>query len=200
MVRVFVEEIPSVYLCCDTLITAEDVASASRFQNERRRAEHLAWRRMVRRELGRDVHIDYNAVGAPVVDSPDTWIGVSHSKDVVAVAIADEMVGIDIEYKDRDFERAKSRYMSPEEEMLSSDSLWTAYMWTAKEAMYKLYGRRGVELRDDLRVESFDSTTMTMRCTLAGDSRRALIEVELREEEIIVAVATFEKFDNIVVG
>ena len=53
MVRLFVESVPPVYLCCDTLLTAADIASAVRFQNEARRNEHLAWRRIVRRELGR---------------------------------------------------------------------------------------------------------------------------------------------------
>ena len=68
MVRLFVESVPPVYLCCDTLLTAADIASAARFQNDARRNEHLAWRRIVRRELGRDVVIDYNEVGAPIVN------------------------------------------------------------------------------------------------------------------------------------
>ena len=62
MVNLFVEAIPAVYLCCDTLIAAEDVASAMRFQNEKRRREHLAWRRIVRSELGSKVHIDFNGI------------------------------------------------------------------------------------------------------------------------------------------
>ena len=71
MVRLIVEEVPPLYLCCDTLLTAQDIASASRFQNERRRNEHLAWRRIVRRELGREVVIDYDDTGAPCVDTPN---------------------------------------------------------------------------------------------------------------------------------
>ena len=65
MRRVIIEDIPWLYACCDSDITAADVASASRFQNERRRTEHLAWRRVVRRELGRDVEIGYNEVEHP---------------------------------------------------------------------------------------------------------------------------------------
>ena len=34
MVNLFLEALPAVYLCCDALIAAEDVASAMRFQNE----------------------------------------------------------------------------------------------------------------------------------------------------------------------
>ena len=76
MTKIFVETIPTIFTCCDTLLVAEDVASAARFQNERRRCEHLAWRRIVRRELGRDVHISYNEVGAPKVDKDNIYISV----------------------------------------------------------------------------------------------------------------------------
>ena len=192
MVSIIVEIVPPVYLCCDTLIAAEDIASASRFQNERRRTEHLAWRRVVRREFGMDIHISYNAVGAPVVDRPNTWISVAHSNGLVAIAVADEKVGIDIEPIERDAECVKSKFMSTEEISLSDDSHWAVYVWTAKEAMYKLYGRRGVELRDGLKIEMFDSATMTMRGSLIGETRKALVQISLREGDMVVAVATFE--------
>ena len=191
MVKVIVEPIPQVYACCDTLITAADVASAVRFQNERRRAEHLAWRRVVRRELGRGVFIDYNDVGAPTVDIPNTYISVAHGGSMVAVAVSDCRVGIDIESAERDFERAKQRYMSDEELALSDDALWPAMAWTAKEAMYKLYGKRGLDLRDDLHIRSLDSATRQIVGELDGEAR-ALVNISISEVNMVVAVATFE--------
>ena len=190
MVNLFVEALPPVYLCCDTLIAAEDVASAMRFQNEKRRREHLAWRRIVRRELGAKVHIDYNDVGAPVVDAEGRWISVAHGGESVAVAIADCPVGIDIESVTRDFDRVAPRYMTEAEQSLAADENWACFVWCAKEAMYKLYGRRGVELRGELRVESFDSSTMTIYGGMA-DMTPALVKISLYEDDIVVAVATF---------
>lgn len=190
MVNLFVEALPPVYLCCDTLIAAEDVASAMRFQNEKRRREHLAWRRIVRRELGAKVHIDYNDVGAPVVDAEGRWISVAHGGESVAVAIADCPVGIDIESVTRDFDRVAPRYMTEAEQSLAADENWACFVWCAKEAMYKLYGRRGVELRGELRVESFDCSTMTIYGGMA-DMAPALVKISLYEDDIVVAVATF---------
>ena len=189
MVNLFLEALPAVYLCCDALIAAEDVASAMRFQNEKRRREHLAWRRIVRRELGAKVHIDYNDVGAPVVDVDDRWISVAHGGECVAVAIADEPVGVDIESLDRDFARVAPRYMTVEELSLSDDERWACFVWCAKEAMYKLYGRRGVELRGELRVESFDSETMTISGSMV-DMGRAVVKISLYDDDVVVAVAT----------
>ena len=189
MVRLVVERVPALYACCDALITAQDVASAARFQNEKRRNEHLAWRRVVRRELGHDVVIDYNAVGAPTVNTPNIYISVAHGGGAVAVAFAECRVGVDIETSERNFERVAERYMSDEERALSDDSRWLAIVWCAKEALYKLYGERGVELFA-LVVTAYDATKQTMQCSLP-DGHSAEVVVSFYEENVIVAVATF---------
>ena len=192
MVRLFVESVPPVYLCCDTLLTAADIASAARFQNDARRNEHLAWRRIVRRELGRDVVIDYNEVGAPIVNKSGTYISIAHSREVVVVAIAEERVGVDIEWCERNFSRAAERYASAEEIALGGgDEDWLAELWTAKEAMYKYYGVRGVELRDDLRIVSYDPEHELLRGELHGQA----VEITLsrHNETYIVATAVRAK-------
>ena len=191
MVRLVVEAVPPVYLCCDALITAADVASASRFQNDSRRREHLAWRRIVRRELGRGVAIEYNEVGAPVVDRPDTYISVSHGGGMVAVAIADEPVGVDIEAIDRNFERVMSRYMSAEEMALSSDKDWAARVWAAKEAIYKLYGKREVDLIEDMRITACDTQSMTLTADVR-DIKGIVVETKIIESSVVVATATYK--------
>ena len=191
MVKLVVEAIPPVYLCCDTLITASDVASASRFQNDSRRREHLAWRRVVRSELGRGVVIDYNEVGAPVVDTPNTHISVAHCAQSVAVAIANEPVGVDIEALDRNYERIKSRFMSPAEEALSSIEAWPAVVWTAKEAIYKLYGKREVDLTEDIRITAFDAERMTLEAEVR-ETKGINVEAQIIENRVAVAVATYK--------
>lgn len=191
MVRLFVEEIPPVYACCDRLVTAQDVASASRFQNDRRRREHLAWRRIVRQELGTNIAIDYNDVGAPTVDTPNTYISVSHGADMVAVAIADETVGVDIEALDRNFDRVKSRYMSDLESAISDHKDWAAMVWSAKEAIYKLYGRREVDLMDDIHITAYNPEIMELRAT-AGNVDNIVVKTSFVDSRAVVAVATYK--------
>ena len=191
MRRVIVEPIPWAYACCDTLITAEDVASASRFQNERRRNEHLAWRRVVRRELGRGVTISYNEVGAPQVDTPNTYISVAHGAGCVAVAISDQRIGVDIESTERNFGKVSSRYMSNVEQQLCSDETWEAAVWAAKEALYKLYGKEGVELRDELCIEEYNAQNKQLKARLMDD-KRANVDIEFRDGGIVMATAYFE--------
>ena len=191
MVKLIVEAIPPVYLCCDMLITASDVASASRFQNDKRRREHLAWRRVLRNELGRNVTIDYNEVGAPIVDSPNTYISVAHGGESVAVTIADEPVGVDIESLDRNYARIKSRFMTPAEENLSTMEEWPAVVWTAKEAIYKLYGKREVDLTEDIHITAFDTRSMTLTAEVR-ERRDIVVEAQIIENSVAVAVATYK--------
>ena len=191
MVKLIIEPIPPVYLCCDALITASDVASASRFQNDSRRREHLAWRRIVRHELGRGVMIDYNDVGAPIVDVPNTFISVAHGGERVAVAIADERVGVDIESLDRNFDRIQSRYMTAAEIVLSESEEWAARVWTAKEAIYKLYGKREVDLTEDICITGLDTKSMTLMAEVR-DTKGISVETKILENSVVVAIATYK--------
>lgn len=191
MVKLIIEPIPPVYLCCDALITASDVASASRFQNDNRRREHLAWRRIVRHELGRGVMIDYNDVGAPIVDVPNTFISVAHGGEMVAVAIANERVGVDIESLDRNFSRIQSRYMTTEEIALSESEEWAARVWAAKEAIYKLYGKREVDLTVDIRITAFDAERMLLMAEVR-DTKGIVVETKTVGNSVVVAIATYK--------
>lgn len=192
MVNLVVEPITPIFACCDALLTAEDIASASRFQRESRRVEHLSWRRIVRRELGRGVHIAYNDVGAPVVDIPNIYISVAHTSERwVAVAIADSRVGVDIECVERGFERVTSRYMSSSELLLSNHNHWSAMVWSAKEAVYKLGGRRGVDLVEDMRVVEYDSHQCVARVAF-GEGDMASVKLSFVDDKYVVAVATME--------
>jgi len=149
-------------------VTEQEWRQAETFASARRRDEYLSWRAAVRRELGRDVKIDYDCAGAPRVDIPDTYISVSHARGMIAVAIADRRCGIDIERLDRNFESVADRYLSPRERRLCADPAWLAMAWCAKEAMYKFYGRRGVGLRDGLMIESCDGEGCTIGGRMAG--------------------------------
>lgn len=138
--------------------TLEERAAAAAFAPARRR-EFLAWRAVVRRELGRDVRIGYAATGAPQLPDGQAHISVSHCPGRVAVLLAGGRCAVDIEPAARNFERAAPRYLTPDERMLSADPAWLAVAWCAKEALYKYAGRPGLDLLRDLRLEEVERCT-----------------------------------------
>lgn len=141
--------------------TDEEQREAAAFASVRRSREYLTWRAVVRRRLGREVQIAYNAVGAPCLVGRSEYLSVSHGADRVAVVLADCPVGVDIERPDRRFDRVRSRYLTADEEALSADPLFPAVAWCAKEALYKLAGERRLSLRDDLRLLTYEEDRLT---------------------------------------
>lgn len=130
----------------DELTTARSFSTA-------RGCEYLAWRAIVRRELGRDTAIAYNSVGAPVLINRSLYISVSHCRERIAVALSDMPCAVDIERTDRDFSRALPRYLSPEEQRSSTHPRFPAVAWCAKEVLYKYAGRRELDLLRDLHID-----------------------------------------------
>lgn len=135
--------------------TAEERAAAAAF-DDRRRTEYLAWRALVRRELGSDVRIFYHASGAPAVDCPRVRIGVAHCPGRIAVCISDRPCAVDIETESRDFSRAAPRFLTVQERALSANRLLPGVVWCAKETLYKLSGREGLDLLRDIRITAVD--------------------------------------------
>ena len=148
--------------------TPEERAEAAAFGSERRRAEFLGWRAIVRRELGMQVRIGYDAAGAPVLTGSDCCISVAHCADRIAVCISPKRCAVDIEPASRDFSRAESRYTTPSERALSDDPLWPGIVWCAKEALYKWSGLGGLDWLRDIRVTKIDPVRETLEGTAGG--------------------------------
>lgn len=165
---------------------AEDLAFIAQFGSASRRSEVLAWRTIVRRELGSEVTISHDEYGAPKVDTPDTFISVSHSRDRVAVLFSDDVCAVDIESTERDFRKVASRYLSVEEQALAEQNDLYAEMWSAKEALYKYHVKGGVDFVKDVVVADYDQVRGALRCTIFGGE---IIEVKVwREDNLVIAV------------
>lgn len=154
--------------------TAEERAAAAAFGSERRRREYLTWRALVRRELGRDVRIAYDAVGAPVLENRPEYLSVSHCDGRVAVCLSLRRCAVDIEPVTRNFGRVLSRYMTPEEQALAVDPLLPAAVWCAKETLYKYAGRRELDLLRDLRITEADLAAGCLAGRIAGGAPVAM--------------------------
>lgn len=180
--RLFIERPWTDWEALRRCVTPAEWKQACSFGSERRRREFLTWRAVVRRELGPDVHIAYNAAGAPVVSVPGAtvvsgasdvagpaWqIGVSHCDGYVAVCLSRRRCAVDIERLDRNFGRIASRYLTDCERSLLAEPWWLAVAWCAKETLYKYSGRRELELLCDLQIVQADPHTCRLVGHIAG--------------------------------
>ena len=163
-----------------------DLRSTEGFTSASRRAERLAWRRVLRR-ISPDAEVEYNASGAPLLkNSPYTHISVSHCHDCVAVALSCEMCGVDVELRERNFERVAERYISQAERALCSEAWWLAAVWSAKECLYKMGGREGVDFRHDIIVKGVNTEALQILCRGVDGADVTLNYALLDENHIVV--------------
>lgn len=168
------------------LVLKSDIEQASKFGSSRRRCEFLTWRSIIYRELGLGVDITYNSVGAPIISNVEgIYISVSHCLSHVAVVISSHQCTVDIESTSRNFDKIKSRYISNRELQLSNDLLFSAIVWSAKEALYKLAGEQELDLIADICIKSFGGDTI-LGSIKGGDD--ISLSVDLLDDSQMVVV------------
>lgn len=138
--------------------TAEELLSLEGITPPHRRAERLSWRAVLRSVEAEGIIIEYDPQGAPIIkNSQYKHISVSHCRDCVAVLLTMSPCGVDIECRDRRFSAIAERYLTEEEHLIASKAnfdrqTFLALAWSAKEALYKMLRREGVDLCRDLRI------------------------------------------------
>ena len=142
------------------------------FSSEFRRVEWTAVRVLLYTVLDRQVHISYNEQGAPLLpDYEGLHISISHTKGYVAIALSETaVVGIDVEqierldtsnqFNDKEkmprVEKVRSRFMRNDE--YAETIVGMLLHWSAKETVFKVLGREGVDFQDEMKVQPFDET------------------------------------------
>lgn len=125
-----------------------------------RRVEWLAARQLVHRMSGRTERGSFikDTFGKPHLEGSDWHISISHSNHLSAAIAAPRPVGIDIQKLVAKITRIIPRFMSGIEQASLEESTLIPHAhvyWGAKEALYKAYGRKELDLCRHIRVKPF---------------------------------------------
>lgn len=93
--------------------------------------------------------------GKPFLVDSTLEMSLTHSKKYVAVAIhKSQKLGVDLERPSAKMWRIKERLFSAEEtNAIGTDLERMSVFWSAKEGLYKLYGKRGIDFKENLFLE-----------------------------------------------
>lgn len=130
--------------------------------NGKRLLHWLSTRLLLRTMLNTADYIDcrMDGHGKPYLVNSDYSISLSHSYDYAAVMIGkDRSVGVDIELIKPKIHRIQQKFLSSSElEQLdvkdNTDGLYVC--WCVKEAVYKWYGKKGLEFRKHIHIQPFE--------------------------------------------
>jgi len=128
------------------------------FVAESRKKQWLAYRLLIRALLKPDnFPVEYDQSGKPFLAGSDFHISVTHTEDLAAVIISRHArVGIDIEKIKPRIEKVRDKFLHTEESSFikkGKELEQLTLAWCAKEALYKLYGQRNLDFREDISVE-----------------------------------------------
>jgi phosphopantetheinyl transferase len=112
----------------------------------------------------------------------DSHISITHTFDFVAVAInPPAAVGIDMEKMDPKLQRTSKKYLSQSEfEHAGDETALLCMYWCAKEALYKLYGKKKISFRESIYIEPFDKDALLLKGTLTDVDRVISANITVR--------------------
>ena len=145
----------------DEAFFVERTGMTSDMKNERRRIEHLAGRFLLKHlEADFPLHqISKDEHDKPRIDNNAFFFSISHSWPYIAALIDPyEEAGIDIQTWHARIEQIQHKYLSTDEQqMFKNDPKLLTLAWSAKEAVYKWNGKRGVDFIEHLPIEVFNN-------------------------------------------
>lgn len=106
--------------------------------------------------------------GKPFLIDCSCYISLTHTAEYVgAVLHTHQPIGIDMERKHDKLVRTAARYLNERERAHAGEELsCLCIYWCAKEALYKLNGRKKVSFREDIALDYFNPETLNAMGTL----------------------------------
>ena len=167
----------------------------SLLKSERRRQHWLSYRLILPHlvTVGEPTTIEYDENGKPFLNNGARHISVSHSgKFSALIASKTKHVGIDIECMQPKIFRLAHRFLNRKElkQVFSKHAMESLYIvWAAKEALFKLHGKRDLSFRENIRIFPFKfkgKGSISGEISTLGFQRTYTIYYETIENYILV--------------
>ena len=99
----------------------------------------------------------YNSLGKPVLKL-NKFISISHSLNILVLAVSKNEIGVDIEKERKKISLVKQKFLSRFENNFltktNEDKMLTR-IWTSKEAIYKIINMPGISLKKNITIKPF---------------------------------------------
>ncbi|WP_159471923.1 4'-phosphopantetheinyl transferase superfamily protein [Dyadobacter sp. 3J3] len=121
-------------------------------------------------------------------------ISLTHTFDYVAAVInASAPVGIDMEKTDFKLQRTSGKFLSaPEFEQANNHLEVLCMYWCAKEAIYKLYGKKKISFKNSIYIKPFDKSQSIVKGILSDDDENLKVKSNIHVrwfEEYCLAIS-----------
>ncbi|MES2654501.1 MAG: 4'-phosphopantetheinyl transferase superfamily protein [Bacteroidota bacterium] len=126
-----------------------------------------------------EIHKDIHNKPTLYIDGEKYFISISHSHLYVGVMVCKtHEIGLDIEQIDDRINRVAHKFMNESEKQFGHTIEHKTLIWSAKEAVYKWYGKRELDFRGNMEVQPFVvNNTGTFNCKLHKNETQQVLPV-----------------------
>ncbi|MBL1280559.1 MAG: 4'-phosphopantetheinyl transferase superfamily protein [Fluviicola sp.] len=132
-------------------LSEEEISKVEGFRSDSRKMEYVATRVLKHSVFG-EKRIEYSEIGAPYIKETG-FISISHTHNMVAIGVnPNYKIGLDLETPRDNVLEVASKFLSEEEKTIFNilNKLEVTKIWSAKEALYKLAGRKKIHFKTEL--------------------------------------------------
>ena len=99
----------------------------------------------------------YNSLGKPVLKL-NKFISISHSLNILVLAVSKNEIGVDIEKERKKISLVKQKFLSRFENnflIKANEDKMLTRIWTSKEAIYKIINMPGISFKKNITIKPF---------------------------------------------
>lgn len=182
----------------------EEEQQIALIKGEGRRREYLAARLLLHHMSGREDRAELykDPSGKPHLRDSHFHVSISHTVDYSAAIAHPNPCGIDVQRIVPQIERISHKFVSGAEEIQIKEAhrlVQLHLIWSAKEAMYKAFGRRKLDFKAHMYVDfnDFHPTQVTGTSMLRKDGVEMLFDLDFKIFSEMVLVACVERVSDI---
>jgi 4'-phosphopantetheinyl transferase len=101
-----------------------------------------------------DQFLSNDNYGKPIINQSKTSVSFSHTKDLIACYIDTEGndIGIDVEHLRKQLPALSKKFINQEDSSPFEDEWHYLFIWSAKEVLYKMWGKKNLDFYKDLKI------------------------------------------------
>ena len=177
-------------------LSTDELNRMMSFAHDGRRQEYVATRILRQLILGSE-QIHYDAIGAPYIIGQGL-LSISHSKNLVGLALnPDYKIGLDLETPRENILNIAPKFLSNREfELFNAHSKEEiTKIWSCKEALYKLAGRKRIIFKDELLLGKDDLNNWIGQ--IVNDDHDLFVKLDIFDHNNTVVSINSEAVDRI---
>lgn len=177
----------------DKLILCEAEKKEIKLFNDKRLLEWYASRYLLFRLENKQkrTYCLKDKFGKPYLNNSNKKISISHSGEYIAVAISANNIGVDIQVVSEKVGKIKFKFLSEKELLVCHENILEMNRyWTSKEAMYKAYGKKGLNFIENIWVKPFEQNREYLICKSFVQTKNNKIYYNLFSKDIDKTILT----------